>query len=147
MNRKRTKREQGPAGPSQRQLRVGEELRHTLVEIFARGELRDPDLQGVSITVTEVRASPDLKQATAYVMPLGGQNIDGVVKALKRASGFLRSEIARAVQLRVAPQLDFAPDRSFENASRIEQALRRPEVQRDLDADADAEDDDGASRR
>jgi ribosome-binding factor A len=136
MKRKRNEREQ-PAGPSQRQLRVGEELRHALVEILARGHLRDPDLQGVSVTVSEVRASPDLKHATAYVMPLGGQNIDTVVKALKRASGYLRSEIARAVRLRVAPEIDFAADRSFDYASRIDSALRRPEVQRDLAPDDD----------
>ena len=117
-----------------------------LVEILARGQLRDPELQGVSVTVAEVRMSPDLKHATAYVMPLGGEKIDTVVKALQRASGFLRGEVARAVQLRVAPQIDFAPDRSFEEASRIEAALRRPEVQRDLAAGS-AKDDDGAEGR
>jgi ribosome-binding factor A len=146
MRRKRSNPEQRAAGPSQRQLRVGEEVRHVLVEILARGQLRDPELQGVSVTVAEVRMSPDLKHATAYVMPLGGEKIDTVVKALKRASGFLRGEVARAVQLRVAPQIDFAPDRSFEEASRIEAALRRPEVQRDLAAGS-AKDDDGAEGR
>jgi ribosome-binding factor A len=146
MRRKRSSREQGQAGPSQRQLRVGEEIRHVLVEILARGQLRDPDLQGVSITVSEVRASPDLKHATAYVMPLGGANTDSVVKALRRASGFVRGEVARAVRLRVAPEIVFAADRSFEEAGRIEAALRRPEVQRDLGA-APAEDDDGTEGR
>lgn len=146
MARKRPNQERRAAGPSQRQLRVGEELRHALVEILARGQLRDPDLQGVSITVSEVRASPDLKHATAYVMPLGGQNTDVIVKGLKRASGYLRTELARAVQLRVAPQIDFAVDRSFEEASRIEAALRRPDVQRDL-VDEDAESDDGPKGR
>jgi ribosome-binding factor A len=145
MPRKRPDKRQAAYGPSQRQLRVGEELRHALVEILARGLLRDPELQGVSITVSEVRASPDLKHATAFVMPLGGQNVDAVVKALKRASGFLRTEVARAVQLRVAPEIDFAVDRSFETASRIESALRRPEVQRDLAGD-DSESDDGPTR-
>lgn len=137
MRRKRASNDQQPAGPSQRQLRVGEELRHALVEIFARGHLRDPDLQGVSVTVSEVRASPDLKHATAYVMPLGGQNVDAVVRALKRASGFLRTEVAHAVRLRVAPEIDFAADRSFDHASRIDAVLRRPEVRRDLDGDDD----------
>jgi ribosome-binding factor A len=146
MKRKRSD-DQRPQGPSQRQLRVGEEIRHVLVEILARGHLRDPELQGVSITVSEVRASPDLKHATAYVMPLGGGNVAEVVKALKRASGYLRSEVARAVRLRVAPELSFAPDRSFEEASRIDSVLRRPEVQRDLAPSEAERDDDGAKRR
>jgi ribosome-binding factor A len=145
MKRKRSD-DQRPAGPSQRQLRVGEEIRHVLVEILARGQLRDPELQGLSITVSEVRASPDLKHATAYVMPLGGGNVDDVVKALKRAAGFLRGEIARAVRLRVAPEITFAADRSFEEASRIESVLRRPEVRRDL-ASPEPERDDGAKGR
>jgi ribosome-binding factor A len=145
MKRKRSE-DRRAAGPSQRQLRVGEEIRHVLVEILARGALRDPDLQGVSITVSEVRASPDLKHATAYVMPLGGGNVGEVVKALKRASGYLRGEVARAVRLRVAPEISFAPDRSFEEAHRIESVLRRPEVQRDL-ASPEAERDDGAKGR
>jgi ribosome-binding factor A len=138
--------EQRPPGPSQRQLRVGEEIRHVLVEVLARGQLRDPDLQGVSITVAEVRMSPDLKHATAYVMPLGGGKVDDVVKALRRAAGFLRGEVARAVRLRVAPEIGFAADRSFEEANRIETALRRPEVQRDLAA-PEGERDDGAKGR
>ena len=142
---KRHRSEDRPAGPSQRQLRVGEEIRHVLVEVLARGQLRDPVLQGVSITVAEVRVSPDLKHATAYVMPLGGVQVDEVVKALKRAAGFLRGEIARAVRLRVAPELAFAADRSFEEASRIERALRRPEVQRDLAPEPTPGD--GAKRR
>jgi ribosome-binding factor A len=143
---KRTRSEDRPPGPSQRRLRVGEEIRHVLVEVLARGHLRDPALQGVSVTVAEVRVSPDLKHATAYVMPLGGGNVDEVVKALKRASGFLRGEVARAVRLRVAPEIVFAADRSFEEASRIEAALRRPEVQRDLAA-PETEGDDGAEGR
>jgi ribosome-binding factor A len=146
MKRKRPNQDAKAAGPSQRQLRVGEEIRHVLVEILARGQFRDPDLQGVSITVSEVRVSPDLKHATAYVMPLGGANVDAVVKALRRASGFVRGEVARAVRLRVAPEIAFAADRSFEEASRIEAALRRPEVQRDLSGKP-ADDDDGAEGR
>src|SRR5690242_14899512 len=129
---KRNRSEDRPPGPSQRQLRVGEESRHVLVDVLARGGLRDPQLQGVSITVAEVRMSPDLKHATAYVMPLGGAKVDDVVKALKRASRFLRGEVARGVRLRVAPEIAFAADRSFEEASKIEAALRRPEVRRDL---------------
>ena len=145
MQRKRPDHKQSPKAPSQRQLRVGEEIRHVLVEILARGQLRDPDLQGVSITVSEVRASPDLKHATAYVMPLGGANVDTVVKALRRASGFVRGEVARAVRLRVAPEIAFAADRSFEEASRIEAVLRRPEVRRDLGGKRG--DDDGTEGR
>lgn len=130
-------------GPSQRQLRVGEEIRHALAEILPRAHLRDPDLQGVSLTVSEVRASPDLKYATAFVVPLGGRDTDTVVKALNRAAGYLRGQVARRVQLRTAPELDFAADRSFEYATRIDAALRRPEVQRDL---AREHDDDGEAQ-
>lgn len=117
-----------------------------LVEVLARGHFRDPALQGVSVTVAEVRVSPDLKHATAYVMPLGGANVDEVVKALRRASGFIRGEVAREVRLRVAPEIVFVADRSFEEASRIEAALRRPEVQRDL-ATPQTERDDGPKGR
>jgi ribosome-binding factor A len=133
-----------PTGPSQRQLRVGEELRHALAEILPRAHLRDPDLQGVSLTVSEVRASPDLKYATAYVVPLGGRDADTVVKALNRAASYLRGHVARRVQLRAAPEIDFAVDRSFDNATRIDAVLRRPEVQRDLVAEPD---DDGEAQR
>lgn len=125
------------AGPSQRQLRVGEELRHALVEILPRAHFRDPDLQGVSLTVSEVRASPDLKHATAYVVPLGGRDTAAVVKALNRASSYLRGEVARRVQLRAAPELGFAADESFDQAGRIDALLRRPEVRRDLAAPRD----------
>jgi ribosome-binding factor A len=130
------------AGPSQRQLRVGEELRHALVEILPRAHFRDPELQGVSLTVTEVRASPDLKHATAFVTPLGGRGAEVVVKALNRAAAYLRGEVARMVQLRHAPELVFAADRSFDQASRIDAALRRPDVQRDLAAARDGDDGD-----
>lgn len=118
--------------PSQRQLRVGEELRHTLAEVFERDSLRDPDLQGQTITVTEVRASPDLKNVMVYVMPLGGENIDGVVAALRRASSYLRGEIARRLRLRNTPRLSFEADRSFEQASHIDELLRDPHVSQDI---------------
>src|ERR1700729_1991851 len=95
-------------GPSQRQLRVGEEMRHVLASIFQRGELRDPALHDVTVTVTEVRVSPDLKRATAYVMPLGGSHIDKVMAGLKRGAPYLRQRVAQEVQLRVAPQITFA---------------------------------------
>ncbi|MFN4281820.1 MAG: 30S ribosome-binding factor RbfA [Alphaproteobacteria bacterium] len=122
-------------GPSQRQLRVGEELRHALVQIIERAHFRDPDLMGVSITVTEVRVSPDLKNATAYVTRLGGENVDTLVAALKRAAPYLRGQIAKAVKLRAVPVVSFAADISFDYASRINDVLHRPEVARDLAED------------
>jgi ribosome-binding factor A len=127
--------------PSQRQLRVGEELRHALSRILQRGELRDPALQEVAVTVTEVRMSPDLKNATAYVMPLGGARRAEVIAALTRSAGYLRGQIAREVPLRFTPGLAFALDTSFDHASRINELLHRPEVERDLgDADEPPED-------
>ncbi len=111
-------------GPSARQLRVGEELRHALARIIERGELRDPALAGVSVTVTEVRASPDLKRATVFVMPLGGRDVEPVVEALGRAAPYLRRLIAREVQLRYAPDLAFRADPSFAEANRIASLLR-----------------------
>ena len=128
--------------PSQRQLRVGEELRHALSAIIARGELRDPALAGLSITVTEVEVSPDLKNATAYVVPLGGGDVDEIVTALGHAAGFLRHEIGRMVDLRYLPALHFAADRSFDTAERIERALKDPNVARDL---GPQEEDDGSA--
>ncbi len=111
-------------GPSARQLRVGEELRHVLAWVIERGELRDPALVGVSITVTEVRISPDLKRATAYVMPLGGRDADQVVAALDRAASFLRRLVAREVSLRYTPVLVFRVDPTFAAADRIDSLLR-----------------------
>jgi ribosome-binding factor A len=129
------------SGPSQRQLRVGEELRHLLAHILGRNELRDPALKDAVITVTEVRISPDLKNATAFVMPLGGAHAMEVVAALQRGAAFLRGLIGRELQLRYVPSLRFALDTSFDHASRIEALLHRPEVERDLLA----HDDDGAN--
>ncbi|MEQ8193258.1 MAG: 30S ribosome-binding factor RbfA [Rhodospirillales bacterium] len=116
--------------PSQRQLRVGEEIRHVLADIFERGEVRDPGLQGVSVTVTEVRVSPDLKKATAFVMPLGGNAAQArdVVEVLTRAQPFLRHRLAKAVRLRHVPDLDFSVDTSFDQAGRIERLLREAGV-------------------
>lgn len=117
---------------SQRQLRVGEELRHALARILQRGELRDPALQDATVTVTEVRISPDLKNATAYVMPLGGRHSAEVIEGLMRSAGYLRGQLAREVPLRFTPGLAFALDTSFDHASRINELLHRPEVERDL---------------
>jgi len=126
---------------SQRQLRVGEELRHVLAQVLSRGELRDPDLVGRTITVTEVRISPDLKNATAFIVPLGGEHKAEVLKALKRCSAFLRGEIGREVRLRVVPRLSFELDISFDYAQRVDEILHRPEVQQDIrPVDGDDED-------
>lgn len=128
---------QGQKAPSQRQLRVGEELRHIIANIIERGDIRDPDLQGRAITVTEVRISPDLKNATVFVVPLGGGDCTPILTGLKRAKPFLRHEIARQVDLRAVPNLSFEPDVSFDEASKIDALLRSPAVRRDLGGDGE----------
>ena len=129
--------------PSVRQLRVGEELRHALAEVLGRGELRDPNLRGRAITVTEVRASPDLKRAIAFVTPLGDESTDsGILMALGRASSYLQGEIGRRIRLKFTPRLSLEFDDRFEYASRIDNLLREPGVSRDL---ADGEIIDGTS--
>jgi ribosome-binding factor A len=128
----------------QRQRRVGEELRHILAELLKRGECRDPALRDASITVTEVRITPDLRNATAYVMPLGGAHGADIVVALRRSAGFLRGRLARAAALRYAPHLTFALDETFDQAGRIAALLARPDVERDLSAErSEAGDDAG----
>ncbi|HLJ00659.1 MAG TPA: 30S ribosome-binding factor RbfA [Bradyrhizobium sp.] len=127
------------SGGSQRQLRVGETVRHALAEILAHGEVHDPDLQGHIITVPEVRMSPDLKLATIYVMPLGGRDTEIVTAALNRNKKFLRGEIAHRVNLKFAPDIRFRVDDRFDEAERIEKLLRTPAVQRDLAPDSDEE--------
>jgi ribosome-binding factor A len=122
----------GPRPPSTRQLRAGELVRRALVEALAEGHLRDPALSGASITVSEVRASPDLKHASAFVMPLGGSEAPEILAALKRARSYLRTEVARRVQLRHAPELHFELDRSFDESARVERLLRSDAVKRDL---------------
>ncbi|HAA91980.1 MAG TPA: 30S ribosome-binding factor RbfA [Rhodospirillaceae bacterium] len=117
---------------SVRQLRVGEELRHILAEILARGDLRDPDLAGRSITVSEVRVSPDMRNATVFVLPLGGGEEKIVVEALGRAASYLRGEVGRKLHLKYLPQLSFLSDDSFDNATQIDKLLADPAVARDL---------------
>ncbi|MGE5548309.1 MAG: 30S ribosome-binding factor RbfA [Solirubrobacterales bacterium] len=129
----------GVKPPSQRQLRVGEELRHIIAAVIERGDFRDPDLAGRAITVTEVRVSPDLRNATVFVMPLGGGDVAGVLSGLKRARAYLRHELARSVDLRTVPDLRFEADTSFDEASRIDALLRSPEVRRDIQPHADEE--------
>lgn len=126
--------------PSVRQLRVGEEIRHCLAEIFGRGELHDPAVAGISLTVTEVRISPDLRNATAFVLPFGGGDIDIVLEALGRAAPYLRGRIGKQLRLRFLPNLSFRRDPSFDEATRIDAILRSPDVARDLtDEDPDDE--------
>jgi ribosome-binding factor A len=110
---------------SQRPLRVGEEVRHVLAEIFERGELRDPVLQNMALTVTEVRMSSDLRQASVYVLPLGGGHAPEVLAALGRAKGFLRSRIGARIRLRYVPDLHLRLDATFEEASRINALIDR----------------------
>ncbi|MGN6284935.1 MAG: 30S ribosome-binding factor RbfA [Afipia sp.] len=124
-------------GGSQRQLRVGELVRHAVAEILSQGSVHDDALEGRIITVPEVRMSPDLKLATIYVMPLGGEGIETVIAALDRHKKFLRGEIAHRVNLKFAPDIRFRADERFDEAERIEKLLRTPAVQRDLKTDSD----------
>jgi ribosome-binding factor A len=119
-------------GGSQRQLRVGELIRHALAEMLTRGGVHDPVLEGHMITVPEVRMSPDLRLATIYVMPLGGRDADEVIAAFDRNKRYLRGEIARRVNLKFAPDIRFRIDDRFAEAERIEKLLRTPQVQKDL---------------
>lgn len=120
-----------PKGPSQRQLRVGELVRHALAEIFMTEEIEDEAIQGISISVSEVRASPDLRHATAFVAGLGADNTE-LARALNRHQRFLRGALARRVELRYIPEISFKPDESLAASERIEELLRSPEVARDL---------------
>jgi ribosome-binding factor A len=125
----------GGKPPSQRQLRAAELVRHALVEILAREDLRDPDLQGVSITIGEVRASPDLRHMTAFVSSLAGGEGKRVAEGLTRGSSFLRGKLGRMIDLRFTPELHFLPDISYDEALHIDELLRSPEVARDLRRD------------
>ncbi|PPR10773.1 MAG: Ribosome-binding factor A [Alphaproteobacteria bacterium MarineAlpha11_Bin1] len=128
---------------SQRQLRVGEVIRHALSQMLNLGEAHDPGLDGVSITVTEVQISPDLSNATAFVMPLGGADADPILESLNRAAPFFRRRIAAQINMRRLPTLYFQLDESFDNASHIGSLLRSPAVA--VDVDGDLEDVSGAS--
>lgn len=120
------------ADPSVRQLRVGEELRHALVRVLSGGHFSDPELVDANITVTEVAVSPDLKNATVFVTPLGGTDLQAKVRALNRAAGYLRGQLGREITLRYTPRLGFAADRSFEHAVLVQDLLDTPRVRRDL---------------
>lgn len=138
MPRHHQKKSSAPGG-SQRQLRVGEQVRHAIADILAQGTVHDADLEGHIITVPEVRMSPDLKLATVYVMPLGGRDTELVIAALERNKKFLRGEVARRINLKFAPDLRFRVDERFDEAERIEKLLRTPAVQKDLEQDPDSD--------
>jgi ribosome-binding factor A len=125
-------------GASQRQLRVGEMLRHALSQILVRGDIRDDDLAGVSVTVTQVKPSPDMRHATVFVEPLGGRNAKQVVAALNRHKAFIRGEMGHLIEMKFTPDLRFVEDESFAEAEKIENLLKSERVARDLKA---AEDD------
>ncbi len=122
-------------GPSQRQLRVGETIRRALADVLIRGAFHEPDLDGVAITVGEVRCSPDLKIATAYVLPLGGRDSERVLAALDRAKGELRRQVTRAVSLKFSPELRFKLDETFDRIDDTRRMLGETRVRRDLGKD------------
>jgi ribosome-binding factor A len=127
-------------GPSQRQLRVGELLRHSLSEILTRGEVRDPDLEAVSVTVTQVKPSGDMRHATVFVEPLGGRNAKTIVAALNRHKGFIRGLMGKTIALKFTPELRFLEDESFAEAEKIETLLKSSRVRRDLQEHPDEHD-------
>jgi ribosome-binding factor A len=135
------KRFEQTTGPTQRQQRVAELIRHALAEVLSRGDIQDEALTRHVITIPEVRMSPDLKLATAYVMPLGGKDEAAVIKALDKNKKVLRHEVARRVNLKFAPDLRFIRDESFEEAARIDALLRSEKVQRDTAKASDDQDD------
>lgn len=131
----RSKKTASAAAPSQRQLRVGELVRHKLAEMLSRGEVHDDVIAGHVITVPQVRLSPDLKLATVYIVTLGDSGTDEVIAALNQNKKFIRGEVARAVNLKFAPDLRFRRDETFEEASRIDALLASPKVRQDVDKD------------
>jgi ribosome-binding factor A len=125
------------SGPSQRQLRVGELVRRTLADVLARGDVHDPDLGRMSITVSEVRCSPDLKIATAYVMPLGGKDVEAAIKLLAKNKSELKRAVAKATDLKFTPDLRFQPDETFDRMDEARRLFSDEHVRRDLDAPDD----------
>lgn len=129
-------------GPSQRQLRVGEQVRHALSDVIQRGEVRDEAIEGTVISISEVRMSPDLKIATAFVAPLGAKDDQAIIKALAKNAKFIRGRVSGALrQMKYMPEFRFRLDTSFDNMARIDALLRSPEVARDLDEGEDTKDD------
>ena len=119
--------------PTQRQLRVGEEIRHVLAGLFERRDFRDPELAEADITVTEVRVGADLKRATAFVSRLGRTDVDALLPALTRAAPYMRGQVAHALRLRYAPELTFQADHALDEAAKIDRLLHQPKVARDLE--------------
>src|SRR5580692_3320812 len=128
----RSRHDRRDMGPSQRQLRVGEVLRHALAEILHNNDIRDPDLDGVSVTITQIKPSPDMRYATVYCEPLGGKHAKEIVAALNRHKGFLRGEMGRLITMKFTPELRFVEDESFAEAEKIETILKSERVSRDL---------------
>jgi ribosome-binding factor A len=148
MKRHTENKKGGPVGPSQRQLRAGELIRHALVDILREEELADPALAGVSVTVSEVRMSPDLKHAICFVEPLGAgvtgesaQHIDEIIKALNRVSKFLRGRLGRSIDMKFTPDLKFIHDESFNSAAYMDRLFEDPRVQADVRRLSDVVDD------
>ena len=132
--------DRGPAhGPTQRQLRAGELMRHALVDILREEDISDPALEGVSVTVTEVRMSPDLRHATVFVEPLGGGHAPEVVEGLNRHARFLRGRLGRSIDMKFTPDLKFIHDESFDEAARMNRLFDDPRVRRDLAPDTPSE--------
>jgi ribosome-binding factor A len=134
------KRFESTTGPSQRQQRVAELVRHALAEVLQRGDIQDEVLTSHVVTIPEVRMSPDLRLATAYVMPLGGRDEQAVLKALDRNKKVLRTEVAHRVNLKFAPDLRFRRDETFDEAARIEALLRSDKVRQDIESADDETD-------
>lgn len=128
------------SGPTQRQLRVGELIRRTLSQVLSRGEISDPDLDAVSITVGEVRISPDLRQATVFVLPLGGRDVERALEALERNKGEIRHILAKSVQLKYSPNVKFLADKSFDQMDETNALFASERVRRDVASGSDGED-------
>jgi ribosome-binding factor A len=135
MRKKKSSRDNAPGSGSQRQLRVGELVRHAMAELLTRGEVHDPVLEGHLITVPEVQMTADMRLATIYIMPLGGRDSEKVIEALERNKKFLRGEIAHRINLKFAPDIRFRIDDRFDEAERIDKLLHSPAVRRDLEND------------
>ena len=133
MKKREPRRNALPTGPTQRQLRAGENIKHLLVEILARGEIHDPALRDISVTVGEVRMSPDLKHANIFVAPLAEGDAKAIALALDKASSFLRNKIAHKLDAKFTPKLKFIPDTSYDFAVKIDELLANPKVAQDLE--------------
>jgi len=139
MARNKQHHRDSPSGGSQRQLRVGELVRHALADMLTRGDVHDSVIEGHMVTIPEVQVTADLRLATIYVMPMGGRDAEEVVAAFERNKKYLRTEIAHRINLKFAPDIRFRVDDRFAEAERIDKLLRSPEVKRDLNHDKDSE--------